>query len=642
MKKNILPFLFLFCILHSAFAQMPTMINPMAQSNEWQEDTTLVYKDDTLVRKKEIKVWQYNSFFTAREESSVDTMHLRFFEYEPSALLSSYSTDLGQFASPAFSLRAMPVKNTVPFWLLALSGLFYDSESMPVYNVTVPYSLLTYSGGMHKEQQVRFTHTQNVNKDLNIGIYLQYYKSVGVESQRQQVHGSNIAPWVAYNGNRFSTYFRFNFNNLERQENGGIQRDNLLAKDSVLSFRMSNAQSTIGYNSMLFVQKWNLMPKPILDSSSLEMPHYPLALGVKLDYKKSNFWYSDLNVKLENYRNLFYDSLKMLDTALFKMITPIVFVEGEIRRSNQILQVLVGAGNEYQYNYYRDYDLKFPKVHDNHYFVTGTARYTQKLFSIYHEQKYCDNGDYSTGNKFTMAVPMWKNYNLNLRAQYDYSYETPHTFYERYASNTVEWNKNRASESRHHAGGELFSEFGNITLRADYYRVENYIHFTAEGSVAQTFDAAQATILEAKKTTNLRWLSLQNGIIYQKSTIAGTSTPTWATYNSAAVRFKFYRKLIDCLLGAEALYYPKYFAPQFIPALSVYAPQNEKELGDFPIVNAFLTIKYKPIRFMLKYNGVYSQLKSLYTEQEERNFLALHYPQQSAYLVFSASWLFYN
>lgn len=622
---------------------MPTMINPMAQPNQWQEDTTLVYKNDTVKRTKEIKRYYYNSFFTAREESPVDTMHLRFFEYEPNARLSSYSTNLGQFASPAFSLRAQPTENTIPFWLPAVKDLLYDSEDMPVYNTTVPYTMLTYSGGMHKEQQVRVTHTQNVNKDLNIGLYLQYYKVVGeIPSHRQQSRGSNIAPWIAYNGNRFSTYFRFNFNNLERQENGGLTNDDLLRQadsaknNNILSFRMTNAQSTIGYNSMLFVQKWNLMPQPIFDSTSLEMPHYPLAIGVRMDYKKSNFWYTDLSVKPENYPNLFHDSLKMLDTALFKMITPIAFMEGEIRSNKQTLQALVGVGNEYRYNYYRDYDLQFPEVHDNHPFVIGTARYVRKSFSFDHEQQYCFNGDYNTTNRIQTSVPLWKEHNLNVQAEYKYSREKPHA-YERYASNTVEWNKSLAPEKRHHIGGELFSEFGNITLRADYYEVENYVHFTAEGTVAQTFDAARAIVLEAKKTTDLRWLSMQNGIIYQKSDISGTQIPAWATYNSVAVRFKFYRKLIDCLVGAEALYYPKYYAPQFIPSLGVYAPQTEKELGDFPIVNAFLTAKYKPIRFMLKYNGLWT-----IPQLGGRNFLALHYPQQSGILVFSASWLFYN
>ncbi|MCL2328284.1 MAG: putative porin [Bacteroidetes bacterium] len=632
MKKNIFYSLFLlfFGIQPQIFAQTPTMINPMAQPNEWKEDTTLVYKTDTLKRTKEIKRWYYNSFFTTREESAVDTMHLRFFEYEPNAWLSSYSTNLGQFASPAFSLRAVPTENTIPFWLPAVSDLFYDSEDMPVYNTTVPFTMLTYSGGMHKEQQVRVTHTQNVNKDLNIGLYLQYYKVLGENpNYRLQSRGSNIAPWVAYSGNRFSTYFRFNFNNLERQERGGV-----LEQDTVTP-RMSKAQSTIGYNSMLFVQKWNLMPKPIFDSTSLEMPHYPLAVGVRMDYKKSNFWYSDLSVNKSNYTHLFHDTLKILDTALFKIITPMAFVEGELRRGNQSLQVLVGAGNEYQYNYYRDYDLQFPEVHDNHPFATGTLRYVRKEFSFNHEQKYCANGDYSTQNQFQMSLPLWKEYNLNVQAQYNYSYEIPNMFYRRYAANTAEWNNNLAFESRHHAGGELGFDYGNITLRADYYSLDNYVYFDANGTVEQAQNIAQSTILEAKKTTDLPWLSMQNGIIYQQSNISGTKTPTWATYNSVAARFKFYRKLIDCLVGAEALYYPKYYAPQFFPSLGVYAPQTEEKLGDFPIVNAFLTVKYKPVRFMLKYNGVYAQLA-------ERNFLALHYPQQSGILVFSASWLFYN
>jgi hypothetical protein len=620
---------------------MPTPINPMAQQLEWQEDTTLVYKDDTLTRKKEIKRWYYNGFFTAREESKVDTMHLRFFEYEPNAWLSSYRTNLGQFASPSFSLRAVPADNGVPFWLPALSDLFYNAEDMPVYNTTVPYTTLTYSAGMHKEQQVRVTHTQNVNKDLNIGVYLQYYKVVGIDGRRQQSRGSTIAPWVAYNGNRFSTYFRFNFNNLERQENGGIANDTLLTYENstgrriALTPRMTSSQSTIGYNSLLFVQKWNLMPQPILDSSLLAMPHYPLAVGVKLDYRKSNFWYSDMSMNVANYPHVFHDSLKMNDTALFKIITPIAFVESEIRREKQTLQLLLGVGNDYQYNYYRDYDLQFPQIHSNHFFGIGTLRYTNQLFTINHEQRYCNKNDYNTTNDFTMAIPLWNDYKLKVQARYDYSFEKPHTFYSRYAANTAQWDNQLAPESRHYAGGELVSEFGNITLRADYYRVGNYVHFTTDGTVAQTHNAAQATILEAKKTTNLRWLSLQNGLIYQKSTISGTKTPTWATYNSVAVRIKLYRKLIDCLLGAEALYYPKYFAPQFIPSLGVYAPQTETELGDFPIVNAFITIKYKPIRIMLKYNGLYAQLA-------ERNFLALHYPQHSGVFVFAASWLFYN
>lgn len=636
MKKNIIYTLFIlfFCSQTPLLAQIENL-NPLAQSTEWKEDTTLVYKNDSLVRNKEIHIWHYNSFFTSRSKTQVDTMHLRFFDYEPNGNLSSYSSNLGQFASPTFSLRATPADNSVPFWLPTLDNLFYTAESMPVYNVTVPFTLLSYSHGMQKEQQLRFTHTQNVNKDLNVGVYLQYYKTEGEAKFRQQARGSTIAPWVAYNGNRFSTYFRFNYNNLERHENGGAI-ENEISNEKGLTPKIENAQSNIGYNSLLFVQKWNLLPQAILDSSSLEMPHYPLAIGVRFDYKKSDFLYSDMNVKSQNYLNLFHDLLRMLDTALFKIITPMAFVEGEIRGENQSLQLLVGGGNEYQHNYYRDYDLQFPETNQNYYFAKGIARYASKWFDINHEQRYCGNGDYTNSNSISMKIPLWSDYNLNLQANYDYSFTEPHAFYSRYAANTAQWNNDLASESRHYVGGELFSEFGNITLRADYYAIENYIHITADGTVAQNNGAAHATILEAKKTTNLRWLSMQNGVIYQKSTVAGAETPTWATYNSLAVRFKVYRKLIDCLVGGEALYYPKYFAPQFIPSLGVFAPQNEEKMGDFPLVNAFVSIKYKPLRILLKYNGIYSQLA------EKRNFQALHYPQQNGIFVFAASWLFYN
>ncbi|MDR2963502.1 MAG: putative porin [Bacteroidales bacterium] len=635
MKKNILHILIALFAFHYAAAQVPAMVNPM-QNTGFHEDTTLVYKTDTVKRKKEIRRYYYNSFFTARRMSAIDTMHLRFFEYEPNAQLSSYSTNLGQFASPAFNLRAVPINNSIPFWLPAVQSLFYDSEDMPVYNTTVPFTVLTYSGGMHKEQQVKALHTQNVNKDLNVGLYLQYYKVVGEESQRHQSSGSNIAPWIAYNGNRFSTYFRFNFNNINRQESGGVVQDSLI-NTIALTPRMTNAQSTISYNTMLFVQKWNLLPQPIIDSTSIEMPHYPLAVGVSLNYKKSNFLYSDMNVKAANYANLFHDSLRMLDTAMFRIITPTAFVEGELRHHKQSLHALLAFGYEYQYNYYRDYDLQFPQVNSNHYLNILSLRYTNKLFFIDHTQQYDYNGDYSTDNLFHALMPLTKNYTLKFKASYNYLFQVPHQFYSQYAANTARWTNDLKSERSHHAGGEISTDFGNISLKADYYNLNNYMYITADAVAVQAPDVAQSTILEAKKNTDLRWLSLQNGIIYQQSTIRGTQNPTWATYNSVALRFRFYRKLIDCLLGAEALYYPTYSAPQFIPSLGVYAPQSERELGDFPIVNAFLTVKYKPIRVMIKYNNA-----GVHPNVLERHFLALHYPQPSGYVVFSASWMFYN
>ena len=137
------------------------------------------------------------------------------------------------------------------------------------------------------------------------------------------------------------------------------------------------------------------------------------------------------------------------------------------------------------------------------------------------------------------------------------------------------------------------------------------------------------------KTTRFWHILMRNGLIFQKMTVGTQEYPKWATYNSLAFHGAFLRKLIQVQLGADMLYYPAYNTPTYDAALGTFLPQTEFQYGDFPIMNVFASLKYKPIRLYVKYTDFYSLLKG-------RNYPIAGYPQTKGSISFGLSWMFYN
>ena len=107
----------------------------------------------------------------------------------------------------------------------------------------------------------------------------------------------------------------------------------------------------------------------------------------------------------------------------------------------------------------------------------------------------------------------------------------------------------------------------------------------------------------------------------------------------ASVKFRI-AKVLTVELGGCATYFTRYYAPDYLPQLSVFAIQQNDdsrvEIGGHPYIDVYANMHLKRARFFLSMSHVNAGSGS------KDYFLTPHYPTNTSVLRFGVSWNFYN
>jgi hypothetical protein len=581
-----------------------------------------------------IETFQYNDRYTKRTFFEIDTSIDVFHEFEPHQPLSEYSVNLGYYGSQSFSLTEyQPV--TAHFFLQPFHERLFSNHNQHNFIARKPYTSFTYSGGNYEQQHISFIHTQNYSKDLNVGIRLRYYKSNG-EYSNQVVSGRHIAPWFSYTGDMYSIHGTYAFNYLSHFENGGLVRDSLIDYPLSIIMNLSDAHSEKKFQEGELVQKWNLGSRPLIsDTNRLDLPYYKHAFGHSLSFEKSEFVYTDKAIPKSFYSAVLFDSTQTNDSVRVSHLTNTLFYEYSHRGLHSFI-AHVALGHTYGSDMYKDYLHIFPEQYHNSFFYEGNMVYETDVFEIENEHKIIAVGDFAGDYNSHTALSFSNVFFENaVDIYYDISRSSADGILEQFQSNHVVWNNSCEPMFMQKIGGNLQSDVGNVTLSASLSQINDMLYFTDDADLKQASSRTFITQLEIQKKTHIWHFVLDNRAVYQRVESHVLDLPEWISYNALYYSGKVFRNLIETHIGFDFMWFSEYFAPTYVPTLGVFAFQNNQNIGNFPITQAFVSLKYKPIRISLKYNGLYSELV-------EKNFLFPHYPQQSGSFSFALSWFFFN
>ena len=134
-------------------------------------------------------------------------------------------------------------------------------------------------------------------------------------------------------------------------------------------------------------------------------------------------------------------------------------------------------------------------------------------------------------------------------------------------------------------------------------------------------------------------LNIDTETTYQHSSNeAVLHLPALNVYANLYIKFKI-AKVLNTELGADVIYFTRYYAPDYSPAIGQFClqnPQDRVKTGDYPIASIYANFLLKQTRFYVKYQHINEG-------SGDRNyFLVPHYPLNPAILWFGLSWNFYN
>lgn len=158
-------------------------------------------------------------------------------------------------------------------------------------------------------------------------------------------------------------------------------------------------------------------------------------------------------------------------------------------------------------------------------------------------------------------------------------------------------------------------------------------------SVKQHSESLSMLTLQLSQDFTLGPLNWESQVTYQQTSDEKVlPVPKLNIYSNLFLRFKIARVLrVD--LGADIRYFTKYYAPDYSPLLGQYTIQdngeNNVELGNYPIINAYANMHLKHTRFFVMMSHVNAGSGG-------ERFFVPHYPQNGMILRLGVSWNFFN
>ena len=235
-------------------------------------------------------------------------------------------------------------------------------------------------------------------------------------------------------------------------------------------------------------------------------------------------------------------------------------------------------------------------------------------------------------------------------------HRTPATYFqEHYHSKHLWWENSLTAQTHTHAEGRFTYEKTNTTLRFAIDEIQNYTYFGMQynynpavysgrtgltGGVFQESQNISVITAQLKQHVRLGIINWENVLTYQNSSHQDVlPVPRFNIFTNLYLKFRI-AKVLTVELGGSATYFTRYYAPDYLPQLSVFAIQQNDdsrvEIGGHPYIDVYANMHLKRARFFLSMSHVNAGSGS------KDYFLTPHYPTNTSVLRFGVSWNFYN
>jgi len=607
------------------------------------------YAQPIVSKNKFVKTWKISERFAIVDSIQVDTMHVNYQDanlIDRFSIANSYNGNLG---SPIQSkLYFDRPENTDFIFSNAYFPYLMNIGSTTFYTTKTPFSNLNYvTGGTNfrEEDHVKFLFTANANKKLNIGTKLDYIYAGG-EYGNQAVQRFAGSLFGTYNGNHYTATGLMATNNLSNFENGGIENSTYILNPIGIKTKdiPTNLEGFSNYkqNQFYFNHQYSIgFERPIrFSEDSVRMEYVPVtrfAHTLKIDDVRKRYY--ELNPD-----TAFYDTTKHLtqtnDTASLQTFTNnfsismaeefnkwmkfglTAFVENEIQRYSFLEDTLLNStyqsttkiggilskqrGQKFRYNVLGELNLLGYKA-----------------------------GDFLLDGSMGGFFKLW-NDSISLVANGFVRTDKPSYFLQNYQSNHFAWNNSFENIYRTRASGTFSIPTRSFSLNVSVENLTNYIYFNDMALPTQFSGNIQVFAANFKQDFRLGAFTLENNIVYQiSSQPALMPLPDLTLFHNLYVTTKWFN-VLSIQLGANVRYHSVYYAPTYMPAIGQFYTQSSTEIGNYPLVNAYLNFHLKRTRFFVQYyhvnnfvmNGAY--------------FSMPNYPINPAILKMGLSWNFYD
>jgi hypothetical protein len=511
------------------------------------------------------------------------------------------------------------------------------ADSIKYYDAHTPYTRLFFLAGQAKEAQFNFTHSQNINKNLNVTAFFNRIRSDGTYL-RQATNMTSMYLSSNYKspGKRYYLVANIIYNIDKPQVNGGIKGDSIFLSGQpnkkVVPVNLMAAQRRYRNRSVSLHQFFNMgITNPVIDSSRKAEITPTSAFSLNSSFSDQYITYSDLMPDSGFYYNRYQSATLTHDSVYFFQIkNSIGWNTWDQNKSGKHRLIGAFASIENELSHVHQYGTDTLLVN---WIARGGLRSVNDsvagiLFRINAEYGLAgyNKGDYRVE---VFAEKPLGSKGLHLGVQGISSLQHADFMAMQYSSNNFVWHN--SFEQQQTISGKLY-------LKSDFYRFEvgifgrgynHLIYYQGDATPAQLATGVSLLGGYARKDLRLGHWNFNNKVTWQYPSDAGIlQFPEWVTQTSLFFQNNYKNKM-TYQVGADLNYFSSYFANNYMPATGQFYVQTEKKTGNYPFLDFFVSMQIRTVRVFIKYEHLNSGYPS------NRYYFAPGYPAPD-------SWIFNN
>jgi len=630
-------------------------------------------KDTVIFSSKFIKVTAERFLRDSTRLFPLDTGLNNFENYSVLNKPNDPKISLGYLGTSERSLLFTPSRSIgFDAGLHALDAYLLNPQDIYYYKTRVPYTQLSlYTGGV-TEQLFKMLHTQNVNKQLNVGFNLNYGGSKGVYGYKtllQNVSDVNAAffTWYESKSKRYNLIGNIIYNNLKAPETGSIVSDSIFKTGSLdkstetlrLPSTWENWKSAGLYlKQTYYIGHIDSVKKG--SGTSTILPTQRVAFTFNYSTKKYNFLQNDIDT-YHVFPDYYYASNYSRDSLTVKHMqndfSYSFYLRSKAEKAvkNELKLDLGVTQDIYSYsqfvadtalNQYGSKILSRQRVQSNSFQdITVKGKISYKL----NEQAILegdvqqiaagrDFGDFLYDAKLTLAGGQ-KTGRIILEGYSQSS--SPALVYTDWISNHYVFHNNFSNQKTTSVSFNYINNALKLDFKAEYFLINDYLYFQAQpngidATPTQLGSAINLLKVSVGKSFSWRRWHFDDFLVYQKTDYQATlRTPQFYNYSSLYYKTLLFNVLYSNV-GIDVRYNSQYVAPSYATGLGQFYNGTNVTFSSYPIASIFLKATLQHTNFFVMYDYVNQGILSpgFYTVNR--------YPQMDRLLKIGVTWAFYN
>ena len=527
----------------------------------------------------------------------------------------------------------------------------YDSvDDVVYYDLPTPFTELMYRSVFEQGQLLDAVYSVNTSRQFNFSISRKGLRSLG-NYQNFISSSSNFKISTNYFSKNKKYRFRTHYTNqkLFSEQNGGINNSDILNFENgnsqfldrgVFDPNFENAHNEFLGKRFYVDQSYVLIDKDSISNSNLELFNsiYLEEKKYKFQQSASDEFFGDSFVSQEINDKILLNSLNLHAGLIYSSD-----IFGKINLGLRYVSDKYSLEN-YQIDQYID---NTQSINSKTTFITAEYLKTFSKIELNAKTENFIFGD-NKSNMFSSSVILQLKNNNSFTANYKLFSSVPNYNFLLHKSNYENYNWNNQFDNTITNSISLGLKLNEIIdLDVDLISVKKHIQF--EKIVNDLADSGEYSILPIQQNGNLDILKLQLGrkinfgkfsidskLLFQKSLSDDIiNLPQIVSRNTVYFSTDMFKKALFLQTGFGVKYFSKFYMNGYDPLLSELYIQNEKEIGEFPIIDFFINAKIQQTRLYFKFEHFNSSFTGY------NYYSAPNYPYRDFSFRFGLVWNFF-